>query len=239
MLIQSSLKYIYILIFSLLFSVVVKAQYADTAVRDTSKVEIKKADSTKHQLTLGVDIFHPILFSSNGDKVGYEFMAEYYLKNELYLVAEGGWGSSKVAYDDLKYTSNNTFGRIGFNKVLLPRDKPSDWGGMFMGLRLGATSIERSSAQYTVVDSVWGSTGGIVPSKNFMGYWLEITGGVRVELYKGIMAGWNIRGKFLLNNSEFKDLAPLYVSGYGKGDKNAIFDFNFYLAYAIRWKRHY
>lgn len=239
MLIQSSLKFIYILIFSLLFSVVVKAQSADTAVRDTSKVEVKKADSTKHQLTLGVDIFHPILFSSNGDKVGYEFVAEYYLKNELYLVAEGGWGSSKVAYDDLKYTSNNTFGRIGFNKILLPRDKPSDWGGMFMGLRLGATSIERSSAQYTVVDSVWGSTAGIVPSKNFMGYWLEITGGVRVELYKGIMAGWNIRGKFLLNNSDFKDLAPLYVSGYGKGDKNAIFDFNFYLAYAIRWKRHY
>jgi hypothetical protein len=60
---------------------------------------------------------------------------------------------------------------------------------------------------------------------------------MRVELAKGLLAGWNLRGKFLMNGRSFKDLAPLNIAGYGKGDKNANFDFNLYLAYAIRWNR--
>jgi hypothetical protein len=40
-----------------------------------------------------------------------------------------------------------------------------------------------------------------------------------------------------MNGSSFKDLAPLYIAGYGRGDKNSIFDFNMYLSYAIRWDR--
>jgi hypothetical protein len=66
---------------------------------------------------------------------------------------------------------------------------------------------------------------------------MEVTGGMRVELVKGLMAGWNVRGKFLLNTADFRDLAPLYVAGYGRGEKNAVFDFNLYLGYAIRWRK--
>jgi hypothetical protein len=66
---------------------------------------------------------------------------------------------------------------------------------------------------------------------------VELTGGMRVELVKGLMAGWNLRGKFMMNGKSFKDLSPLNIAGYGKGDKNAAFDFNVYMSYAIRWKK--
>jgi len=56
-----------------------------------------------------------------------------------------------------------------------------------------------------------------------------------VEIFKGLFAGWTIRGKFRLNQAPFRELPPAYIAGYGKGDKNAIFDFGFYINYAIRW----
>ena len=41
------------------------------------------------------------------------------MKNELYLVAEGGWGSSNISYTDLAYTTQNNFFRLGINRSLL------------------------------------------------------------------------------------------------------------------------
>lgn len=210
---------------------------ADTAVADTAANAPKPKDTAGHQLVIGFDLVHPIQNMLLSDRVGYEFAVDYYLHNEIYLAAEGGWGSSNVTYSDLKYSTKNTFYRIGFNKVLLPREDAKDWGGMLMGLRLGMASISRSAATYTVIDSLWGNGAGAIPAKSLNSYWIEVNGGVRVELVKGLMAGWTIRGKFLLNSKQIQDLAPLYIAGYGRGDKNTVFDFNFYLSYAIRWKK--
>ena len=210
------------------------------AVKDTVAVSDtlpKKGEIGGRQLVLGTDIILPVRSYFETQRKGYEFQADYYLHGEIYLAAEGGWGSSNVNYTDLKYTTSNQFVRLGFNKVLLPREDSTDWGGLLLGMRLGMASIHRSAVSYTVIDSLWGSNNGSLGTRQFNGYWVEINAGVRVELVKGLLAGWMIRGKFLLNNKDFKDLAPLYVAGYGRGDKNAVFDFNFYLSYAVRWKR--
>ena len=39
----------------------------------------------------------------------------------------------------------------------------------------------------------------------------------------------NLVGKFVMNGKSFRDLSPLFIAGYGKGDKNANFDFNLYI----------
>ena len=95
--------------------------------------------------------------------------------------------------------------------------------------------MKRSDATYTITDSLWGPTSGSIEGRNFTAHWAEVVGGIRVELYRGIIAGWNVRAKFLLNAKTFQDLSPAYISGYGKGDKSTAFDFNFYLCYAMRW----
>lgn len=236
---RATYRYIYILLLSavaVLSSVSVHAQ-TDTAVADTTETEKKypKFPPAGRQLCLGVDIFHPILNKYINNSYGYEFAADYFLRNEFYAVAEGGWGGSKVDYPDLTYTTTNTFFRAGFNKSMLLRDHPRDWDLMFFGLRVGTANITRSEATFIVADSLWGAVTGTHPGKNFNAWWAEVNAGMRVELLHGLFAGWTIRGKFLMNGKSFHDLSPLYVAGYGKGDKDAIFDFNFYLFYAIRW----
>lgn len=191
-----------------------------------------------HQLTLAVDLFHPAMAQWATDRKTYEGEVTWYLKkNEYYAVLEGGWGSSTVNYPDLKYTTTNYFARAGFNKSVLYRESEKDWDMMFIGLRLAGGTLSRSAASYTIVDTVWGNATGLSPQKSFPVFWVEITTGTRVELARNLMAGWNIRGKFMMNGRSFSDLAPLHIAGFGRGDKNSSFDFNLYLVYALRWDR--
>ena len=238
--IQSICRYIFITIFSALALVTptrVSAQAVDTVVVDSTEHKVRKTDSSGHQLCVGADIFHPILNSFVTNKKGYEIEADYYMRNEFYLVAEGGWGESTVDFIDLKYKTTNNFLRLGFNKAMATRENKRDWDMMLFGLRIGAANISRGPASYTVIDSVWGNSPGSQPGKNFPAFWAELTAGMRVEFARGLFAGWNLRGKFMMNGKSFKDLSPLYIAGYGEGDKNAVFDFNVYISYGIRWKR--
>ncbi len=231
--------YFFTLIFSLCVVCGATEAYAqtDTAATDTTEVKVKKKDLAGHQLCIGVDVFHPIMGIWQKDRSAFEIAADYYLHNEYFAVCEAGFGTSEMNYTDLKYKTSNQFVRMGFNKSVLTRDRPTDWDMMLIGFRLGAAAINREQAYYAVIDSVWGSNTGVTPGKTFGALWVEITAGMRVELVKGFFAGWNIRGKFLMNGASFKDLSPLYIAGYGRGDKNSIFDFNMYLSYAIRWDR--
>lgn len=190
-----------------------------------------------HQLCIGIDYFHPAMFAFFDDRKAYEITADYYVRNEYYLVLEGGLGSSSVNYADLTYKTTNNFVRFGFNKSVLVRNSPSDWDMMFIGLRIGDANVKRGSASYVVADSLWGADTGSVKGAAIHPFWAELAGGVRVELIKGLSAGWTIRGKFMLNGKSFKDLSPLYIAGYGRGDKNTAFDFNAYISYGIKWKR--
>ena len=239
--IRSICRFIYILTFSALVLSCVSPVYAqvDTTAMDTISLrKVKKPDSAGHQLCLGIDMVRLAANSYYNDRYGYEMQGDYYLHNEYYLAVEGGWGGSTVNYADLKYTTTNNFVRVGFNKCILTRDNPKDWDMMFMGIRIGEANITRSKASFIVIDSVWGnSTTQYFASKSYPAIWMELTGGMRVEIIRGFYAGWNVRGKFILNGKSFKDLSPLYIAGYGKGDKAGNFDFNLYISYGIRWKR--
>jgi hypothetical protein len=217
-----------------LFSLHASAQ----AEQDTMANEKKPvALNPGRQLSIGFDLMGPVLNRLVSNRYGLEGAVDYYLKNEYYAVLEGGAGRSEVNYTDLRYTTNNYFVRAGFNKNILSRESNHDWDMMFAGLRAGFAGINRSEANYVVADSLWGIIEGVSAAKSFPALWLELNLGMRVELYKSIMAGWNVRSKFIMNGKSFRDLQPLYISGFGRGDKNAVFDFNLYLCYAIRWNR--
>jgi hypothetical protein len=241
MLTQATYRYLFILCLS-----IAAALSCGTAVAQSDSVATDEEQQSEparkkyvggHQLLVGVDVFNIVLNNYIKNKYSYEGEIQYYLKNEYYGVLEGGWGGSNVDFTDLKYTTTNSFARIGFNKSILYRESPSDWDMMFVGFRAGAANVNRSAANYYVADSVWGAFSGVTAPQNFMAVWAEITAGMRVELFRGLMAGWNVRGKFLMNGKSFNELAPLHIAGFGKGDKNANFDLNLFVSYAIRWNR--
>ena len=215
---------------------------ADTvAATDTVKPEVKKPDKSGRHLSIGVDAYHLVYNHFVPNQSGYEFTADYYLKNDLYVALEGGLGSSDVTYSNLQYHTANGFMRFGVNRSLLLRTDSADWNNMFIGARLAAANVTRGNAAYTINDSVWSNSPntGSVAGRPFDAYWVELLTGVRVKLVGNISACWNVRAKFMLNSRSFQDLAPLYIAGYGRGDKNSVFDINFFLWYSINWQRRW
>ncbi len=204
---------------------------------DEDTVATQPALDSMHLLRFSADISRPILFSGSDRRRSYEFEVDYYWKKELYFVVEGGWGRSVLQDSTLSFTSNNKFFKAGITKSMLSRRMANDWDMAFIGARYALGLIERGEASYVTWDPFWGTTSGVVPGKSLTAHWAEVVAGVKLELYKGIFAGWTVRGKFLLNKNAFRELPPAYIAVYGKGDKNAIFDFNFYLGYAIKWQK--
>lgn len=214
-----------------LCATVQSAAQADSSFKTTDTLHPRLG----HQLRLSFDLSRPLINQIQSTHNGYEAAVDYYFKNELYFVLEGGGGSATYDYPDLSYRTNSAFFRLGFDKTLLKRMNRKDWDMVFMGMRYGMSSVQRQEAAYTLLDSVWGSTNGTIPAKDFLAYWLELTGGVKVEVLRNVMLGWNIRARFLLNGRSFTELSPIYIAGFGRGDKTTVFDFNFYVAYTFRW----
>lgn len=228
------LKYFIISILFLTATIHASAQEVEEEEQSVAIVD------SAHQLRLGFDISRILFNQLQKDlqkSTAYELELDFYWKKDMYLVAEGGFGNASISYPDLSYKTSNTFFRAGINKSLLPRLKQNDWDIAFIGLRYGLGFIERGDALYTITDSTWGTVSGSVPGTKLNAHWMEITGGVRVELVKCLYLGWNMRGKFMLNGKKFRELPPYNIAGYGKGEKPSVFDFNVYLSYAIRWDR--
>lgn len=240
---QKTLRYILSSLLLVLFAnSSLQAQTQSQPAKDTtatdSTTHVKAKELTTHQLSVSFDIMQPVYNLLESYRTGYEVAIDYYLHKQLYVVGEGGFGKGTVSYSNLDYTCNNSFFRVGFNKCLLARQTPKDWDMAYMGLRYGMAFAQRSPASFTTTDSLWGNTSGTVAGRpSFTPYWFELVGGVRVEVAKRFSLGWSIRGKFMINSNSFKDLSPIYIAGYGRGDKTAVFDFNFYATYAIHWRR--
>jgi len=229
-------------IYNYFFSIAFLLCNVQTLAQEDSTKQKKpplKITPVQHQLRLNVNLSTPLINAFVNDSLtkrsGYDLSLDYCLKNDVYLVLEGGFGSSDINYKDLKYTTRNGFARIGVDKSMLQRLFPNDWDMLFIGIRYGIGLIQRSEASFSTDDQFWGVTTGTIPPKKLTAHWAELNAGMRVELLKGFFAGYNIRAKFLINDKAFRELPPAYVAGYGKAEKSTVFDFNFYLSYALRW----
>ena len=215
---------------------------ASFAQEDSTVITAKKEEkiiAAQRQFRIGVNISTPLITAFVNDSAtrrsGYEVTLDYCLKNDSYIVLEAGFGSSKISYPELSYSSNNSYARIGIDKSMLQRLFPNDWDMLFIGVRYGIAFINRSEATFTTTDDFWGTTTGTIPSQNLLAHWAELNAGMRVELLNNFFAGYNLRAKFLVNSKAFRELPPAYIAGYGKAERSTVFDFNFYLCYALRW----
>jgi hypothetical protein len=204
---------------------------------DDDTTDVVKVTDSFSQVRFGIDIAKPIMYSFNSDRKSIELEADYYWKKEMYLSADAGWGSSKLNDTALSFSTSNIFFKAGLNKSMLNRVLPNDFDMAFIGFRYGIAFIDRGEAFFRTRDAFWGETTGIIPGTNMTAHWAEVVAGTKLEIFKGIFVGWTVKGKFLLNKTTFRELPPAHIAGYGAGDKNSIFDFNFYLSYAIRWRR--
>ena len=190
-------------------------------------------------LSIHADIGSPIISLLGGYARSYEVQLDVNLYRRLYPIFEIGYATAKKeAMSGILYDTKAPFFRVGLNYGLLKpfRDDGSERSVKcypFVGLRYACSPVTYNISNIEIKDEYWG-TSIVEDLKNNLEYtgWLELVGGVRVDLYKGLTMGWSVRMKTLLHTSASDKTYIWYVPGYGKSSGMGIM-FNYTIGYTF------
>lgn len=232
------LKYIISSILAL-FTIVVNAQEVKEITNDT--IVYKK----NYGLRIGADISKPIIASQDKDFSGFELVADYRLKKNLYLAGEIGFIEKASEEDNYNFTTKGSYITAGFNinafKNWLEMDNE-----LYYGLRYGFSTFSQTLNNYTVFQS--GSSTGTIssayfeprtenPNEEFTGltaHWLSMVVGMKVETFKNLYLGLSMNISKLIGTADPNNFKTLYIPGFNKVyATNSSVSFNYTISYRI------
>ena len=190
-------------------------------------------------LSVHADIGSPIISLLGGYARSYELQLDVNLYRRLYPIFEIGYATArKEALSGIVYDTKAPFFRVGLNYGLLKPFKDDESARSvkcypFVGLRYAFSPITYNLSNVKIEDEYWGTS----TFKNFnnnLEYagWMEVVGGVRVDLFKGLTLGWSVRIKTFLHTSAPDKSYIWYVPGYGKSSGMGVM-FNYTIGYTF------
>lgn len=219
----------------LLFCLPVGAQQ-QRPTTTSQKNQAKKKEEPKEIVPLyngtyiGVDIYGLGSSLLGGDFLSSEVSVGMNLKNKYIPTIEAGYGKTDTwGETGIRYKAGAPYFRIGmdYNTMSKKVDKSSF---LYVGARYGFTTFTYDVVNVPAYDPIWGDFIDPALTDDIWGgslnfdhtgmkatmHWMELVGGVNVQIYKNFHMGWSIRYKFKVAStiSEYGD--PWYVPGYGK-----------------------
>ena len=218
------MKKIYVLFSSLI--ILTSALYADVA----DSLESRKA------IIFGIELSGPVIYTLDNNNQNYEGYIALRMNHKYYLVGEAGY--SKYKYEQYNYTSENRgmFIRIGTDINLLKQDAKIGNNFVGIGLRYGLSFFNHETPWYKY-ENYWGLVESSIPEKNINGHFLQISGGIKAELFDNIFIGWTIRANLMIYQSSGKENKPVFIPGMGGTDGTIEPGISFHLAWQIPLRR--
>lgn len=180
-------------------------------------------------LRLAADLVPPVYALADNRFKGYEFSADidFY---RYYLAFDAGRWQQHLEGTDSRYESKGNYYRVGVDVNFLKNDP--DKNMLFFGLRYGRSRFDEN-LQRTVTDPVWGTYTDYQAAIGRRAGWLEVTGGLRIKMYRFIWMGYTVRYKFGLHTRQSANLDVYQVPGYGSTFKPATWGFNYLILFRL------
>ena len=214
-------------------SVTAQNESIDSTAIKANKVKLK------YGLRVGADIGKIIRSSIDDDFTGFEIMADYRLKERLYIAGEIGIEEKNTITDYLDITSKGTYikGGVDFNMY-------QNWLDMdnmiYSGFRIGASSFTHDLNSFDVysTNQYWAPQLSSTSPQEFNGltaFWAEIILGLKAEIFNNLYMGLNVQLKILASETEPNNFENVYIPGFGKTyDSTGIgVGYSYFLAYRI------
>ena len=147
-----------------------------------------------------------------------------------YLVADYGMWRRDYISDSSSYSNNGRYFRAGVDVNFLKKDP--DRNMLFFGIRYGRGNFSETLSTI-VKDSLWGTYERSYNNDKARAGWFELTGGLRVKMWKFIWLGYTARFKFGLYTRNTSIMLPFDVPGYGHSDKTSTWGFNYQILIRI------
>lgn len=153
----------------------------------------------------------------------------------LYFTTEAGLLKiTDKKKDFFNYYSNGNFIRFGFDYNFYKKKNNSENNLIFIGLRYGLSSFIHKANQIIITDNLWGDySPQDLPDTKVKTQWVELIGGIRVEIFKNFSLGWSVRARKQIYSKGINYIKPFMIPGYGKGTATTALGFNYALYYTI------
>jgi len=197
-------------------------------------------------LRFGVDLFRIIKSRASNDYQGFEAVTDLRISEDLYITAEVGNEKVTKQVEQVNFTTNGTYYKIGFDFNMF-----DNWKGMdnqvVLGLRLASSSHNQFLNSYTLLNRnpFWEDPGTKINSAfstgerpNLNAFWMEFVAGFKVQLIHNIYFGLSLRLNRLLSDTEPENFDNIYIPGFNKKTEENKFGagFNYTITYRIPFK---
>lgn len=170
-----------------------------------------------HSVSVGVDIWDPVmrLFGQHYGLV--EFSGQVNLHNRYIPVVEIGLGQCDYTPANQNYTyrvATTPYFRIGANYNFFYNSNP-DYQA-YAGLRLGYSPFRYHLENVTIDSGYWDESQTVdFPALSSHVVYLNILIGIKVKIVGPVSMGWSFRFKTRIHETKHPQGNPWYIPGYG------------------------
>lgn len=182
---------------------------------------------------IGLDLARFIYYFTEPAEIGAEISGDFEIYKNFYPVLELGYSTMSENTDLFDYSSGGSYGRVGLDYNVLPVKDRSVHHVFTVGARYGVSLFSHRTENMYIENQYWGDL--ILESyeSTLRGHWIELVGGLKVEVVSNLFLGWSVRYKLLLNKNMDQKVTPQLIPGYGNGSNNRGFGFSYSIFYKI------
>ncbi len=181
-------------------------------------------------ILVAVDAFSAVMSAVDADLYSFEAAVHVDLLEKFFPAFEMGVaGADRVSINDYGFKTAGVFFRLGADYNLL---KPNPENArihryLLVGLRYAFSPFTYDVTNVSVDNGYWGDDF----VRNYIGvktvqHWMEVVGGLHVEVVNNFYMGWGIRWKIRLSQDADGEISPWYIPGIGiKSIGNAGFNY--------------
>lgn len=192
------------------------SEYVDSAPLMQPKV-IGNVYPLFHAVTVGVDLWDPLMRIFNQEYGLAGIWAELSLHNRYNPIVEFGLGSAANTPEDMNFTYKSPvapYFKIGCNYNFLYNSNP-DYQ-IYAGLRYGITRFSYDVTNVTVKNEYWNdNTTFNLPTQHSTTGYFEVLAGIKVKVADHWSLGWTVKYHNILHSSKAPYGNAWYIPGYG------------------------
>ena len=138
------------------------------------------------------------------------------------------------------YRSSGNYFKAGVDaNLLLDKESNSydaDGNIIFFGLKYALAFVD-DEVSFQTPDNIWENSAITQRNQSLGARWLEMNAGVKVGVFENVFIGYTLRFRFAQNYLDRSSLIPYRVPGFGNGDDNTNFGFDYYIYYRIPFRK--
>ncbi len=221
-------------------SIVGDSIVADSVAMELDTLKVKKMLYPRlTSVTIGANIWDPVMRLLGQKYGGMDFSAELSLWNRFIPTAELGFGWADNTPEDMNFTYKGKlalYGKLGMNYNFKFNSLP-DYVAM-LGFRAGYSSFSYDIKDITVHNGYWNQTEKIdILDQHSHATWGEILLAVKVKLFGNLSAGWAFKYHFLFNCKDNPNSEPWHIPGYGSRKGAVTGGFSLYYTLPLHKKK--